>query len=216
MKSKVVGKEAILTCFNDGIHVMVGGFMACGTSETLMDMIIKSDAKNLVMYCNDGGFPDRGIGRVIGNGQCAELFTSHIGLNPEAQRLMNEGKMIINLVPQGTLAEQVRAGGSGLGGVLTPTGLGTEVANGKQVLNIDGKDFLLEKALKGDVSIIQAYQADHFGNCKLIGTTRNFNTLMALAGQTVIVAAEEIVTFIDPNEVNIPGVLVDFVIKEGE
>jgi acetate CoA/acetoacetate CoA-transferase alpha subunit len=214
MKSKVVTKDELKPYLFDGMSIMVGGFMACGTPESLVDVIIESGIKDLTLYCNDAGFPDRGIGRIIANKQCKKLCTSHIGLNPQAQEMMNNGEMEIELIPQGTLAEQIRAGGSGLGGILTPTGLGTEVAEGKQVITIDGKDFLLEKAFKADLAIIYATDVDHCGNARLLGTTRNFNPLMALAGEKVFVGAENIVVHIDQNDILIPGVLVDCIIKE--
>lgn len=214
MKTKVVEKKDVIGIFKDGMHIMVGGFMACGTSETVIDALIESGAKNLTLYCNDAGFPDRGIGRVIANGQCKKLFTSHIGLNPEAQAMMNDGRMEIVLCPQGTLAEQVRAGGSGLGGVLTPTGLGTAVEEGKEVIEIKGKKFLLEEAFKADVSIIFANYCDEIGNAKLLGTTVNFNPLMALAGETVIMGSQEIVDHVKQDDVTIPNVVVDYIVKE--
>ncbi|MDF9867525.1 acetate CoA/acetoacetate CoA-transferase alpha subunit [Bacilli bacterium PM5-3] len=214
MKTKVVSKESLKDHLHDGMSIMVGGFMACGTPETIVDMIIESGIKDLTMYCNDAGFPDRGIGRIIAKGQCKKLYTSHIGLNPEAQAMMNDGRMEIVLVPQGTLAEQIRAGGSGLGGVLTPTGLGTLVEEGKQVLEIKGKKYLLEEAFKADLSIVKANVADTVGNSRLLGTTLNFNPLMALAGEKVMVEADEIVEHINQDDVTIPHVVVDYVIKE--
>lgn len=214
MKSKVVAKETLIDKFHDGMSIMVGGFMACGTPETLVDMVIESGVKDLVLYCNDAGFPDRGIGRIIATGQCKTLYASHIGLNPQAQEMMNNGELEIILVPQGTLAEQVRAGGSGLGGVLTPTGVGTLVEEGKQVLEIKGKKYLLEDAFTADLAIIRANYADKIGNAKLLGTTVNFNPLMALAGNQVMLETEEIVEHINQSDVTIPHVVVDYVIKE--
>ena len=214
MKTKIVSKETLKDKLHDGMSIMVGGFMACGTPETIVDMIIESNIKDLTMYCNDAGLPDKGIGRIIANGQCKKLYASHIGLNPQAQQMMNEGTMEIVLVPQGTLAEQVRAGGSGLGGILTPTGLGTLVAEGKQIINVKGKDYILEEALKADLSIIRASIADEVGNAKLLGTTINFNPLMALAGEIVMMEAETIVEHLDQDDVMIPHVVVDYVIKE--
>ncbi len=214
MKSKVVEKELLKDKFFDGMSIMVGGFMANGTPETIVDMIIESQVKDLVLYCNDAGYPDRGIGRIIANGQCKKLYTSHIGLNPQAQQLMNEKAMEIVLVPQGTLVEQIRAGGSGLGGILTPTGFGTLVEEGKQVIEIKGKKYLLEEAMVADLSIIKANYTDQIGNAKLLGTSINFNPAMALAGEIVMVETERIVEQIDPNNVTIPHVLVDYVIKE--
>lgn len=214
MKTKVVEKSQLKELFHDGMSIMVGGFMANGTPETIVDMIIESGVKDLTMYCNDAGFPDRGIGRIIANNQCKKLYASHIGLNPEAQQKMNDGEMEIVLVPQGTLAEQIRAGGSGLGGVLTPTGVGTLVQEGKEVLEIKGKKYILEEAFTADLSIIRANYSDAIGNSKLLGTTVNFNPLMALAGKTVIVQTSEVREHLEQDNVTIPHVVVDYVVKE--
>ena len=213
MDSKVVSKEQLKDYFYDGMSFMIGGFMANGTPETIVDMIVESEVKDLTLFCNDAGFPDKGIGKIIGNGQCKTLYTSHIGLNPYAQKLMNDKQMEIVLIPQGTLVEQIRAGGSGLGGILTPTGIGTLVAEGKEVINIDGKDYLLEKAFTADLAIIHANCSDKLGNSKLLGTSINFNPAMSLAGKTVMVETQELVDSLDPNNVTIPQVVVDYVIK---
>ena len=213
MKQKLVSKQYLKEQLFDGMSIMVGGFMACGTPETLVDIIIESGVKDLTLYCNDAGLPEKGIGRIIANGQCKKLYASHIGLNPTAQAMMNEGSMEIELVPQGTLAEQIRAGGSGLGGILTPTGLGTLVEEGKQVIEVNGSKYLLEQALKADLAICFANESDKQGNSRLLGTTINFNPIMALAADKVMVAALEIVDHIDQNDVTIPNVVVDYVIK---
>lgn len=214
MKTKLVDKSQLKDHLFDGMSIMVGGFMANGSPETIIDMIVESGVKDLVMYCNDAGFPDRGIGRIIANNQCKKLYTSHIGLNPEAQQKMNDEEMEIILTPQGTLAEQIRAGGSGLGGVLTPTGVGTLVEEGKEVLEIKGKKYLLEEAFTADLSIIKANQADVKGNAKLLGTTVNFNPVMALAGKIVMLESNEIVDHLDQSNITIPHVVIDYVIKE--
>lgn len=214
MKTKLVNKNQLKDHLFDGMSIMVGGFMANGSPETIIDMIVESGVKDLVMYCNDAGFPDRGIGKIIANNQCKKLYTSHIGLNPEAQQKMNNGEMEIILTPQGTLAEQIRAGGSGLGGVLTPTGVGTLVEEGKEVLEIKGKKYLLEEAFTADLSIVKANQADAKGNAKLLGTTVNFNPVMALAGKIVMLETSELVNHLDQSNVTIPHVVIDYVIKE--
>ncbi|MDR1781520.1 MAG: 3-oxoacid CoA-transferase subunit A [Bacilli bacterium] len=211
---KIVEVDKFKEVLFDGMSIMVGGFMTVGTSKLLIDAIVESGVKDLTLYCNDAGYENEGIGRLIASGQCKKLIASHIGLNPQAQQLMNENMMEVILVPQGTLVEQIRAGGSGLGGVLTPTGLGTLVEEGKDIINVDGKDYLLEKPLSADLTILEAYEADSFGNAKLIGTTKNFSPLMALAAKKVAIEVENLRSVIDPNDVSIPGVLVDYVIRE--
>lgn len=215
MVNKLITKDQIKDHLFDGMTILVGGFMAVGTPLGVVDAIVESGVKDLTLVCNDAGYEDKGIGLIIKNGQCKTLIASHIGLNPDAQAKMTAGEVEIILTPQGTLAEQVRAGGSGLGGVLTPTGVGTLVAEGKQVLNIDGKDFLLEKAIKGDLAIIKSNVSDTWGNSTLLGTTINFNPLMALAAEKVIVEADEIKEHIDPNDATIPHVVVDYLVQGG-
>ncbi|HAQ61986.1 TPA: branched-chain amino acid dehydrogenase [Candidatus Delongbacteria bacterium] len=213
---KVVDKNELKQYLKDGISIHFGGFMVCGTPEGLVDLLIEMKLKDLTLICNDAGFPDRGIGRLIVNGQVKKLITSHIGLNPEAGKQMNEGKMEVELVPQGTLAERIRAAGSGLGGFLTPTGVGTSVENGKQKLTIDGKEYLLELPLRADFAFLRGSITDTIGNVYYNGTSRNFNPLMALAADMVIVETEELVEKgqIKPEDVMTPGVLVRYVVKE--
>jgi acetate CoA/acetoacetate CoA-transferase alpha subunit len=213
---KVVDKNELRPLLKDGISILFGGFMVCGTPEGLVDLLIEMNVKDLTLVCNDAGFPDRGIGRLIVNGQVKKLITSHIGLNPEAGKLMNEGKMEVELVPQGTLAERIRAAGAGLGGFLTPTGVGTSVENGKQKLTIDGKEYLLELPLRADFAFLRGSVTDTIGNVYYNGTSRNFNPIMALAADTVIVETEKLVEKgeIKPEDVMTPGVLVRYVVKE--
>jgi len=190
--------------------------MACGTPEGLVDLLLEMNIKDLTLICNDAGFVDRGIGRLVAAGRVKKLITSHIGLNPEAGRLMNEGKMEIDLVPQGTLAEQIRAAGSGIGGFLTPTGVGTSVEKGKQKMTIDGKDYLLEMPLRADFAFLRGSITDVDGNIYYNGTTRNFNPLMALAADMVVVETEKLVERggIKPEDVMTLGVLVRYIVKE--
>ena len=203
---------------NDGATIMVGGFMACGTPEILMDALVKKNVKNLTVICNDAGVPGRGVGKLLTNGQIKTLIASHVGLNTEVAQRMNTDveadKIECILVPQGTLAERVRAGGAGLGGFLTPTGIGTIVADGKQVINVDGRDYLLEKPLKADFALIRGSVTDKFGNTTYNGTTRTFNPMMATAAGYVIVGACEIVEVgdIDPNNVVTSGIFVDAIV----
>jgi acetate CoA/acetoacetate CoA-transferase alpha subunit len=199
----------------DGAVIMVGGFMACGTPENLIDALVKKGVKNLTIICNDGGWPDRGVGKLIAKGQVKALIASHVGLNPEVARRMNtdvaSDKLELTLVPQGTLIERIRAGGAGLGAVITPTGVGTIVAEGKQVLKIDGKDYLVEKPLRADFALIRPSKIDKFGNSVFYGTTRNFNPIIATAADCVIAGACEIVESgsIDPNSIHLSGIFVD-------
>jgi len=219
MRNKILnsGDEAVAP-IKDGSVIMVGGFMTCGTPEILIDALVKKGVKNLTIICDDGGWPDKGVGRLIANGQVKRLIASHVGLNPEVARRTNTDveadKLELTLVPQGTLAERIRAGGAGLGGFLTPTGVGTLIAEGKQVITIDGKDFLLEKPLRADFALIRASKIDTLGNTVFYGTTRNFNPLMATAADYVIAGACEIAEAgsIDPNAVHVPGVLVDAIV----
>ncbi|MDR2922585.1 MAG: CoA transferase subunit A [Treponema sp.] len=202
----------------DGSVIMVGGFMSCGTPEILIDALVKKGVKNLTIICNDGGWPDRGVGRLIAGGQVKRLIASHVGLNPEVARRSNTDveadRLELTLVPQGTLAERIRAGGAGLGGVLTPTGVGTVIAEGKQIVNIDGRDFLLEKPLRADFALIRASLIDKFGNTVFYGTTKNFNPLMATAADWVIAGACKIAETgsIDPDAIHLSGILVDAIV----
>lgn len=211
---KQVSPQEAVASINDGAIIMIGGFMSNGTPEILIDALIEKDLKNLTIIANDGGTLDTGIGRLIKTGAVSRLIASHIGLNPLTGQLMNEGKMEVQLVPQGTLVEQIRAGGAGLGGVLTSTGLGTEIEEGKQVIEVDGKNFILEKPLKADFALIRASVADEKGNLFYRATTRNFNPMMATAAETVIAAAEEIVEVgsIQAESVATPGIFVDFLV----
>ena len=205
----------------EGDSLMVGGFMDCGTPQTIIFALKEKGTKNLTLICNDTAVHDfktgkvTGVGHLIQSKQFKKIIASHIGMNQETQRQMNAGETEVELVPQGTLVEQVRAGGAGLGGVLTATGLGTEVANGKQVILVAHRPFLLELPLKADVAIIKAKKADKAGNLVYNGTARNFNPLMATAAALVIAEVEEIVEIgqIDPNDVHTPSIFVDFLVK---
>lgn len=198
----------------DGMSIMVGGFMCIGTPEIIIDEIAASGVKDLTIICNDAGLPGKGVGKLIENGQVSELIASHIGLNPLAGKLMSEEKMICHLIPQGTLAERIRAAGAGLGGFLTPTGIGTIVENGKDIITVDGKDYLLELPLKADLAVLYGTTVDEFGNTSYRATTRNFNPLMATATDNVIVQARDVVKTLDPDHVHTPHIFVDYVVKE--
>ncbi len=195
--------------------VMIGGFLACGTPESLIDALVQKGVKDLTVIANDTAFPDKGIGKLVVNRQLKKVTVSHIGTNPETGRQMHAGELTVELVPQGTLAECIRAGGFGLGGFLTPTGVGTVVENGKQKLTIGGREYLLELPLKADVALLKAAKADKAGNLVFRKAARNFNPLMATAAEIVIVEAQEIVETgtIDPDEVMTPGIFVDYLVR---
>lgn len=212
---KVITMDEAINQIKDGMTIMIGGFLACGSPHKIIDAIIEKGVKDLTIIGNDTGFIDRGIGKLVVSGQAKKVIVSHIGTNKETGRLMNEGKLEVVLVPQGTLAEQVRAGGAGLGGVLTPIGVGTPVAEGKDHLIIDGKTFLLEKAIRADLALIFGSKVDEKGNVFYNESTRNFNPLMAMAADKVIVEAEEIVKVgeLDPHMVMTPGLFVSHIVK---
>jgi acetate CoA/acetoacetate CoA-transferase alpha subunit len=216
-KIKNSAEEAVAP-IKDGSVIMVGGFMACGTPEILIDALVKKGVKELTIICNDAGFPGRGVGKLLSKGQIKTLIASHVGLNPEVAQRMNADvaadKLECILVPQGTLAERIRADGAGLGGFLTPTGVGTMVVEGKEIIKIDGRDYLLEKPLHADFALIRASKIDKFGNAVFYGTTKNFNPLMAAAADYVIAGACEIVETgsIDPNVIHISGIFVNVIV----
>lgn len=214
MKDKIISAEKAARLVKDGDSVMVGGFMSVGTPEILMDELVKQKIGNLHIIANDSGSPGKGIGKLVTAGLVKKETVSHIGLNPETGSKMSSGEMEVTLVPQGSLAEMIRAGGAGLGGVLTPTGLGTDVEKGKQKVTVNGKEYLLEEPLKADVALIRGSIVDKAGNVFYNSTTRNFNPMMATAAAIVIVAAEKIVEVgeIDPNYVMTPGIFVDYIV----
>jgi acetate CoA/acetoacetate CoA-transferase alpha subunit len=211
---KIIDISEIKNLIKEGSTIMIGGFLGVGTPEKIIDEIIKNKIKNLTVIANDTAFEDKGIGKLVKNKLCKKVIVSHIGTNPETQRQMIEGTLQVELVPQGTLAERIRAGGVGLGGILTPTGVGTIVEEGKQIIEIEGKKYLLELPLRADVALIKAKKADYIGNLVFNLTAENFNPLMALSANTVIVEVEEIVPTgsLSPNEIKIPGVVVDYIV----
>jgi acetate CoA/acetoacetate CoA-transferase alpha subunit len=218
LKDKIRTARQAVEPINDGAVIMVGGFMACGTPEIVIDALVELGPKNLTIIANDAGVPGRGVGKLISAGMVKKLIASHVGLNPEVAQRMNtdveEDKLECLLVPQGTLAERVRAKGCGLGGFLTPTGVGTIVAEGKQVINMGGRDYLLEEPLGADFALIRGNKVDKFGNVCFHGTTVNFNPLMAAAAECTIVGAVEIVDIgeLDPNRINVSGILINTIV----
>jgi acetate CoA/acetoacetate CoA-transferase alpha subunit len=203
--------EAAAAMIAEGASLMIGGFMAVGTPERMIDAIVARGVGGLTVIANDTAMPGRGIGKLISAGLVRHVIASHIGLNPETQGKMISGELTCELVPQGTLIERIRAGGMGLGGVLTATGLGTEVEEGKQIVTVEGNRYLVETPLKADFALIGAWQADYVGNLSYMLTAHNFNPIIALAGRTVIAEADSIVPVgvIPPDAVKTPGVLVD-------
>lgn len=213
--AKIISAAEAAAKVQDGMAVMVGGFLGCGTPQILVDQLLAQGTKDLTLVCNDTAFPDSGVGKLVVSRQFKKVIVSHIGTNPETGRQMNAGELDVELVPQGTLAEKVRSAGFGLGGFLTPTGVGTPVEEGKQKLTIDGKDYLLELPIKADVALIKAFKADKAGNLVFRKAARNFNPLMATAAQLVIVEAQNIVEIgeIDPDEVMTPGIFVNYLVQ---
>ena len=198
----------------DGASVMIGGFLGVGTPERIVDEIVRQGKRDLTVIANDTATPDRGIGKLVAAKVLRKAIVSHIGLNPETQRQMMAGDLEVELVPQGTLIERIRAGGFGLGGVLTQTGIGTPAELGKQRIEVDGKPYLLETALRADFALVQAFIADYLGNLSYALTARNFNPVIAMAADTVIVSADNIVPVgvISPDHVVTPAPVVDYLV----
>ena len=207
--------DAAAAAIPDGATLLVGGFMAVGTPHRMIDALVRRGARGLTIVANDTAMPGKGIGKLISAGAVRRVVASHIGLTPETQAKMIAGEIDVELVPQGTLVERIRAGGVGLGGVLTATGLGTPVEDGKQVVEVEGRRFLLETPIRGDFALIAARQADYLGNLQYSLTAHNFNPTMALAADTVIAEPELIVPVgvIPPDAVRTPGVLVDHLLE---
>jgi acetate CoA/acetoacetate CoA-transferase alpha subunit len=206
--------EQAVALIPDGASLMVGGFMGVGSPDRIIDELVRQGRRELTVIANDSAIPGRGIGKLVSAKALRKLVASHIGLNPETQQQMIAGALQVELVPQGTLIERIRAGGHGLGGVLTPTGVGTVVEEGKRRIEVDGVPYLLETALKADFALVQAFMADYLGNLVYALTARNFNPVIAMAGGTVIAEVEQIVPvgMIPPDHVVTPAVLVDYLV----
>jgi acetate CoA/acetoacetate CoA-transferase alpha subunit len=211
---KTTSVSEVVGMIPDGARLMVGGFMGVGTPERIVDEIVNQGKRDLTIIANDTAKPGTGIGKLISAKLVRKAIVSHIGLNPETQQQMHAGTLTVELVPQGTLIERIRAGGFGLGGVLTPTGIGTVVEEGKRKVNVDGQDFLLETPLRGDFALVHAFLADYLGNLSYALTARNFNPLVAMAAAVVIVGAENVVPIglIAPDHVVTPAPLVDYLV----
>ncbi len=216
MKNKIISAQEAVSKLQDGMTIMIGGFLSTGAPHTLIDEIIRQGIGDLTVISNDSGYGGTGVSKLIHARLIKKLITSHIGTNPETGQQMMAGELEVELVPQGTLVERIRAGGAGLGGFLTPTGLGTEVAVGKQVITPADKDYLLELPLKADAALIRGSVVDTTGNILYHGTTRNFNPIMATAAPLVIAEAERIIPMgeMDPNHVVTPSLFVNWIVEE--
>ena len=212
--NKLISPSDAASFVKDGMTLMVGGFLGHGTPERIIDEIVASGVKSLTLIVNDTAFPDKGCGKLVTNNQVKKLIVSHIGTNPNTGQKMNSGELEIEFSPQGTLAERIRSGGAGLGGILTPVGIGTIIEEGKQMIQVDGTDFLLEKPLRADIALIYATTADDLGNLIYMGTMRNFNPLMAMAADTVIAEVEELKPAgeLSPETIHTPHIFVDYIV----
>ncbi|MDL4839177.1 CoA transferase subunit A [Aquibacillus rhizosphaerae] len=216
MLKPIINAKDAVKHVEDGAVIMFGGFL--NAAETLVDALVEANVKNLTIISNDTCYENTGVGKLIKNKQVKKAITCHIGTNPETQRQMNAGELEVEIVPMGTLVEKVRAGGTGLGGVLTPTGLGTKIAERKQIIEVNGQSFIVEPALKADIAFIQASICDKKGNLFHKGTTRNWNPIMAMAAETVIVETDSLVEVghLDPETVHTPNIFIDYIVcKEG-
>ena len=211
---QTISLERSVEMIPDGASLMIGGFMAVGTPDRVVDELVRQEKRDLTVIANDTATPDRGIGKLVAAKRVRKAIVSHIGLNPETQRQMMAGEMQVDLVPQGTLIERIRAGGYGLGGILTQTGLGTPVADGKERVQIEGKSYLVEPALRADFALVHAFVADYLGNLSYALTARNFNPVIAMAGATVIACADNIVPVgvLPPDHVMTPAPVVDYLV----
>jgi acetate CoA/acetoacetate CoA-transferase alpha subunit len=206
--------ESAVALIPDGASLMIGGFMGVGTPERLMDELLRQGKRELTVIANDTALPGVGIGKLISGKAVRKVIASHIGLNPETQKKMIAGEIEVELIPQGTLIERIRAGGYGLGGILTPTGVGTVVEEGKRKIEVDGREYLLELPLRADFALVEAFLADYLGNLTYVLTARNFNPVIAMAATTVIADAEHVVPvgMISPDHVITPAPLVDYLV----
>jgi len=209
---KLIQADAFKSLLKDGMTIHVGGFLTNGSPETLIDLVVESGVKDLTIICNDGGYEGNGVGKMINHHQVKKLIASHIGTNPDVGKLMNQKELDVELVPQGTLVERIRAYGAGLGGILTPTGLNTLVQEGKQVIDVQGQSYLLEERLGADLALIGGAIADKYGNLMFQETMRNFNPIMATAAEIVVVEPVKLVDEINPEHVITPHPFVDHIL----
>lgn len=205
----------IIKTIPDGATIMLGGFGLCGIPENCIDALLKAGTKNLTCISNNAGVDDFGIGLMLKTRQVKKMISSYVGENAEFERQLLSGELEVELIPQGTLAERIRAGGAGIPAFYTPAGVGTEVAEGKEVRNFNGKDYLLETWLKADYALVKAWKGDTMGNLIYKGTARNFNPMMAAAGKITIAEVEELVPAgeLDPNQIHTPGIYVQYIFQ---
>lgn len=211
--TKIITADEAAAMVNDGDTILVGGFLAVGSPEAICDALVHRDVKNLTLICNDTGWPERGVGKLIVNKQFKKVYASHLGTNRETGKQMSNGELEVELIPQGTLIERIRAGGIGLGGFYTPTGVGTPVAEGKEVRVFNGREMLLETPLRGKFAFVKAFIGDKYGNLRYQATGRNFNPEIAFAGDIVVAEVDHLIDFMDPDDVVTPGVLVDYIVR---
>lgn len=212
---KFITVDEAVAKIKSGMTLMIGGFLAAGTPNKIVEALSKTDVKDLTIIANDTAYPDKGIGLLITNKQVKKVIASHIGTNPNTIQQLNDKELVVEFSPQGTLAERIRCGGAGLGGVLTPTGIGTVVEEGKEKITVDGKEYLLEKPLHADIALLGANIADETGNLIYKGTTQNFNPMMATAADLVIAEAQEVVKTgeIPMENVHTPGIYVNYIVR---
>lgn len=211
--NKWITKETFKTLLKDDMRIMIGGFLTCGTPELLIDWVVESQVKNLTIICNDAGYPNQGVGKLLAHNQIKQLIVTHIGTNPEAGKKMSEGSVIVELIPQGTFIEQIRAYGGRLGGVLSPTGLHTPIEDGKRIIEVNGQSYILSEPIGADLALLHAYHSDALGNLTYKGSARNFNPVMATAATIVVAEAVERVIEINPEVVITPHPFVDYLVE---
>jgi acetate CoA/acetoacetate CoA-transferase alpha subunit len=214
--AQLVSLEEAISKIQNGMTIMVGGFIGCGAPEQLLEAVCQKETKELTLIANDTGILGDALSQLIVDHCVSKLIATHIGTNKETGRQMTAGELDVKLVPQGTLAEQIRAEGAGLGGILTPTGIGTIIEEGKQKLVVNGNEYLLELPVRANVALLKAHKADKAGNLVYRHAARNFNPLMAMAADIVIAQVDHIVEVgeIDPDEVMTPGIFVDYLVQK--
>jgi len=216
--AKIISAQAAVGMIKPSDRLLMGGFLAAGAAEGLIDALVEQNTKGLHIVSIASDWENRGVGKLVVNHQVSSAQVSHMGTNKEIQAQFNSGELTVELIPQGTLMERVRASGAGLGGILTPTGLGTVVQEGKEIITVEGRQFILEPAISGDFALIRAWKADKMGNLVYRKTARNSNPNMAMAGKITIVEVDEIVETgeLDPEAVVTPGIFVNYIVKSGE
>ncbi|MCD8024936.1 MAG: CoA transferase subunit A [Candidatus Gastranaerophilales bacterium] len=214
---RIISARDAAKLVKSGASIMIGGFLDCGVPDKIIGELLCQEVNNLTIICNDTSYPDKDKGKLIDTDKVKKVITSHIGTNPITGKKMMNKEIEVEIVPMGTLVEKIRAQGAGLGGILTPTGVGTILEEGKKTYVVNGKKYIFEEPLGADIAFIYGTKADKYGNISYMGTTRNFNQTMATAADVVVVQADEIVECLDPNEVIIPGVFVDYIVeREGD